>query len=426
MVAKTGLVLISALMFGVTGRSNQQQSNEVETYTIIDLGALMSENLLGGAEASVAFALNENGEVAGISAFSGGFVWIDDITIISNPGLQHAVRWTDGLLEDLGAVEFPAPGCSPLGCESRGLSINDLGDVAGYSAGGSAALTAILWLSEPWENKAAGLQELPHLLTQASKATALNNSMQIVGHSDTLLPLPFFSGPHPVLWQHDGVDWTVTDLGTLGGPYGRALDINEQGQIVGHASDPNVANFLMAFLYLPSPDYGMEAGMHPITPPEVDTNTDPRAINELGQIVGTATGLPWIWLPEPAYGLPAGFSFLDPPPGGGYTILTDINNHGQIVGTAYVPGILIRAVMWEEGQWIFLNELLPAGSPWTLRNEGEGGKVNDDGVFTGSGLTGQFDENDIPITHAFILKKLPNFASDIPPDLQATRARVLP
>ena len=101
---------------------------------------------------------------------------------------------------------------------------------------------------------------------------------------------------------------TITDIGDLGGPYGRATAVNNSGQITGQA---NVASGNMhAFLWLPAPAYGLSAGMHDLDPNLGQAYAS--GINSKGQIVGWAgAGAPWLWLPQPEYGLPAGTLYLN-------------------------------------------------------------------------------------------------------------------
>lgn len=74
--------------------------------------------------------------------------------------------------------------------------------------------------------------------------------------------------------------WTITDLGTLGGPSSSALDVNDSGQVVGWAF--NAAGQQRAFVWTPANgmlDLGTLGG----------PSSSAHAINNAGQIVGEST-----------------------------------------------------------------------------------------------------------------------------------------
>jgi probable HAF family extracellular repeat protein len=72
----------------------------------------------------------------------------------------------------------------------------------------------------------------------------------------------------------------MTDLGTLGGPYSLAYDINDSRQIVGEAYLSEDVDH--AFVYAD----GIMTDLNTLTPGSGWTLTQARAINDLGQIVG--------------------------------------------------------------------------------------------------------------------------------------------
>ena len=65
------------------------------------------------------------------------------------------------------------------------------------------------------------------------------------------------AGPVPALRNFtQGAGWQLQNLGTLGGPYGRAQAVNNLGQVVGQASDPSGSS-LSPFIWLPVAAYGL-------------------------------------------------------------------------------------------------------------------------------------------------------------------------
>jgi probable HAF family extracellular repeat protein len=141
---------------------------------------------------------------------------------------------------------------------------------------------------------------------------------------------------YPVSW------YKVRDLGTLGGNSGDATDINELGQVTGWSNSPSGSDH--AFIWLPSPAYGLSSGMH-----DLGTLTGYRSraesINDKGQVAGYASiagdgDHAFLWLPEPDYGLSAGMHDLGTiGQVGGESIASGINNNGQVVGRSSCPGI---------------------------------------------------------------------------------------
>jgi probable HAF family extracellular repeat protein len=159
-------------------------------------------------------------------------------------------------------------------------------------------------------------------------------------------------------------------LGSLGGGGARAAAINNGGQITGAARMPD--GWSHAFLY--------ESG----TMKDLGTLPNGKmslayAINDRGQVVGQAdTGPPSFEL-RPVLYEDGAWHELGNPPGGAYTRPWDIDNCGRIVAeTSPQTGDLIGAVLYENGVWVDLNSLLPAGSGWYVFNAtgiNDGGQI---------------------------------------------------
>lgn len=139
--------------------------------------------------------------------------------------------------------------------------------------------------------------------------------------------------------------YTVTDLGTFGGEFSAALDINTAGhQIVGAATLASGA--LRPFLYENGQliNLGTLGGADGIA----------SSINDAGDIVGQA---------DNAQGLRRGFLYHNgvmteiPTLGGSESRASDINASGQIVGQARLPGNNNHAYLYENGQMFDLGTL---------------------------------------------------------------------
>lgn len=160
----------------------------------------------------------------------------------------------------------------------------------------------------------------------STKATAINNSGQIVG----------MSANHAFLWQN-GV---MTDLGTLGGNFSVAHAINDLGQVVGDASTPGEE--IHAFLW--------ENGVMKDLGIPGETSSA-RGININGDVVGASfaknvRGGALLWKAGNRQ------SLGDLGPSGSGSTAISINDKGEVVGVssgfASSQGV-VRAVFWQSG-----------------------------------------------------------------------------
>jgi probable HAF family extracellular repeat protein len=184
---------------------------------------------LSGESTSAATAINDRGQVVGISGACdrarGRF------------SARHAVIWEDGNpinLGDLGGVAWNTP-----------TAINHHGDVAGFSDfpgddNGGLNAHAVLW------PRNGHIQDLDVLSGDSiSLAFGINDHIQVVGQS--IGP----NGSRAFLWE-DGV---LTDLNTLtppGSPFViYANDINDRGEIAGQGCDPCATGATFAVKLIP-------------------------------------------------------------------------------------------------------------------------------------------------------------------------------
>jgi hypothetical protein len=357
-------------------------SARAQSYSVAEVGTLPDATpLVMTPPTSQAEAITESGVVAGSSAISGGSMWISPNVQIAEPWFYHAIRWTNGTVEDLGVLgqdvgpdDFPRPATYAHG-------INNLQQIVGDAT----VLTdgwyhAFVWLPTDAYGMSSGMHELPILATQAH-AWAISDYGVVVGESR----LPGSLGPRAVRWDAANGQWVVSDLGSFSQAYSIAYGSNNLNQITGYATvivPPGQSN-THAFLWLPAPAYGLPAGLNNLTA-GLPAGSIGRDVNELGQVVGRGPDWrPIFWLPAPAYGLPAGVTQLSianafsPQVLAQYGLLapfrgefTGVNNHGVAVGTMDFPfqlpngnyGTATRGIVWKNGQFLLTQQLLPPDS----------------------------------------------------------------
>ncbi len=175
---------------------------------------------------------------------------------------------------------------------------------------------------------------------------------------------------------------TIRDLGTFGGATTRAYGINGKGQVAGQSGGS-------AFLWLPTADYGLPAGMH-----DLGSLGGPTAVanglNDLGQVVGesmTGDGQiehGFLWLPDTDYGLQAGMNDLGTLPGGvlsNFSQAYAISNDGVVVGEVQYNYWGIPCRWTQPGATIDgLGSLAPPGSTY---NWGAAYDINSVGQIAG-------------------------------------------
>lgn len=173
-------------------------------YSVTDLG------VLPGKEASMAAAINEQGQVAGTSTAGN-----------SNASAFRYTNAGKAAMEDI----------SKPGTFSRAFGINTNGQVVGDSNFGNPGVSrAALFFN-------GSVQDLGTLRTGGpfSRATGINASGQVVGFSsekpDQELGRAFIANAP----AQPGFATRLTDLGTLGGPYAQALAINDFGFVTGNS-----------------------------------------------------------------------------------------------------------------------------------------------------------------------------------------------
>src|SRR6476659_4825298 len=193
--------------------------------------------LIPGDTSGAATAINDNGQIVGISGICD--------QAVGRHTAKHAVLWQNGRLTNIG--NFPAAWWNTP------TAINQHGDIVGF-AGDPAfvegdVLHAFMWTRDD------GLRPLKPLKGRTpqhvdSEAYGINERRQVVGVSCDAQQ----TDCRAVVWDHGAYP---TDLNDLKGGYSAFLalakDINDKGEITGRAIDPTTGA-LIAYLAVPVDD----------------------------------------------------------------------------------------------------------------------------------------------------------------------------
>lgn len=176
--------------------------------------------LVEGDTAGAATALNDRGQIVGISG-SCGFA-------VGGPTAKHAVLWDNGRL-----IQIVTPYGDQAPYWNTPMMINEQGDVVGF-AGFPADPAGNFTPPFMW-TKQQGFRLIPLLAGEiAGVATSINERHQIVGYSNDAQ-----GNFHAWIWEQ-GVTRNLNDLieprSALSGPIELAFDINDRGEITGTTS----------------------------------------------------------------------------------------------------------------------------------------------------------------------------------------------
>jgi probable HAF family extracellular repeat protein len=191
--------------------------------------------LISGDSSGAATAINDNGQIVGISGICD--------QAVGRHTAKHAVLWENGTVTDI----YPN---APAQWWNTPTAINQRGDVVGF-AGDPAfvegdILHAFMWTRDD------GIRLLKPLRNRTpehvdSEAYGINERRQVVGVSCDA----DFVDCRAVIWDHGN---TPTDLNDLKGGFSARLetakDINNKGEITGRAVDPTTG-VLTAYLAVP-------------------------------------------------------------------------------------------------------------------------------------------------------------------------------
>ncbi len=276
----------------------------------------------------------------------------------------HATLWRNGQIQNLGTFG---------GYQSYAWSVNNLGQVVGFasnttpdqSTGNVFAFGATQTHAFLWQN--GRMQDLGTLGGPDSDAFVINASGQIAGMSITS------SGAvDPFLWENG----KMIDLGTIGGTFGYPNMINTRGQIVGFSD-------LLGDLQGQGHPFLWENGVLKDLGTLGGLSGEARWINDAGDAAGYAT-FPGdqvvhatLWTNGKIVDLGATADFP-------CSYANGINSRGQVLGALqHCPNSAPReAFLWENGDLVNLNTLIPLGSEIVL---GSADSANDRGEIVALG-----------------------------------------
>jgi probable HAF family extracellular repeat protein len=281
----------------------------------------------------------------------------------------HAFRYDHVGIADVGAL--------PPDSGSWGYGINDNGMIVGGSfvdEGGDPVPHAFL------ADGALALIDLGTLGGDFSFAYDINNVMLITGEASNQA-----NGTHAFIWSPGN----MRDIGTLAsGDRSVGRSINERGQVAGESTFGR-RDATRAFRFTEAD------GMVSLGTLAGGFNSSGYGINNNGQVVGESDTGPILH----PIGRVRGFPFFGTHAflwtegdgmrdlghlGGGTSRATAISNTQQVVGTSSLIDGSAHAFSWTSmGGMLDLNTLLPLNSGWVLV-EADG--INDKGQITGYGL----------------------------------------
>jgi len=192
--------------------------------------------LIAGDSSGAATALNDHGQIVGISGICD--------QAVGRHTARHAVLWENGTVTDI-YPNAPAPWWNTP------TAINQRGDVVGFAGDPGFVegdiLHAFMWTRDD------GIRQLKPLRNRTpkhvdSEAYGINEARQVVGVSCDA----DFVDCRAVVWDHGNTPTDLNDLKTAG--YSAVLtsakDINNKGEITGRATDP-ITGVLTAYLAVP-------------------------------------------------------------------------------------------------------------------------------------------------------------------------------
>ncbi|MBI2826893.1 MAG: hypothetical protein HYX69_19635 [Planctomycetia bacterium] len=352
-------------------------------YYVTDLGTL------GGTD-SRGWGLNAGGQVAGYAATT------DDATVDAFLWTPTSPNATTGTIKDLGTLG---------GTYAWGVGINGNGQVAGVSATtGDAAEHATLWSPTTPGGTNGTLYDLGTLGGTYSQANGVNASGQVAGYSD----MPGDVDSHAFMWKPTtpgGAAGAMYDLGSLGGPFTIAWDINNSGQVAGSSDTTEITyESSHAFLWQPTTPNGTGGTINDLGTLG-GSSSDGNGINNAGQVTGSSRTTDDVavhafrWtpsIPGSTSGTMQDIGTLGGLNSYGYAVSAAGNVVGMSEVDAQVSNNTHAFLYASDTGMVDLNTLVDSFSGWELLDAYD---INDAGQIAGQGLiNGEY--------HAYLLTPL--------------------
>jgi probable HAF family extracellular repeat protein len=301
------LVVSLVAVLAVSGAAGSAGSTQTR-WVIRDLGVF------------TAAGINERGQVVGsapsrMKGADGKPIW-------------HAFRWERGRLSDLGTLVKGGP--------SYATAINERGQVVGWSSASAVGADSRVFL---WER--GSMREVVRGRGGRVEPQVIN------GRGNVLIAVTSGSNPARAVLLRDGKLLRLpVDLGRFYGSVGISTRLNDRNQVVGSRQTSGGERPVL-----------WEGGRLRYFSGARWLGGRAVAINEGGQVVG------WSWPPKGSYYDAVAFLWrngtardIGRPPGTGLPLDTDMNNLGEIVtnlatfdGHGYQDGN--KAYVWREGKW---------------------------------------------------------------------------
>lgn len=320
-------------------------AQQAQHYYVTDLGTL-------GGSFSLAYAINNKGQVDGFSTLPGDAV-------------VHSFVYENGMMIDLGTLGGPnSQSFSGLSDSTQvgGIAETPTSDPNGEDFCGLG--THLICLGFVWHNGI--MKPLSTLGGNNSQVAAVNDRGQAVGFAEEGAIDP--GCPAPQVLQFRPAVWTKGEIQALplypGDTEGFAVWINNVGEAVGAsgpcaAFDPRYAAPLQpqhALLWRNGKaiELGNLGG---------EINNAGFAINDLSQVVG-ASDLAGDNFQHAFLWQKGVMTDLGTLPGDVMSAALGINNRGLVTGVSTDALGNIRGFLWQNGVMTDLNSLIPADSPW--------------------------------------------------------------
>ena len=366
MLAWIAVISVSTLPVMQVVAQGQQQARHVSRYIVTDLGTL-------GGTFSIAFAINDKGQIDGLSTTPG-----DQVT--------HGFFLENGVMTDMGTLGGPnsqalfGPGGA---AQATGLAENGISDPNGEDFCGLG--TNLICLNFIWQNGV--MMPLSTLGGNNAQGSDINNQGQMAGMAETSTPDP--NCPAPQVLQFRPAVWTAGRIQALsvfpGDPDGAGFGINDRGDVVGGSG--TCAAYDQRYGVPFQPQHALLWRRGRTVPIDLGNlggriNNAGFAINALEQIVGASdlTGdqfqHAFLWQRNV-------IRDLGTLPGDVTSAATGINNRSQAAGVSVDAAGNPRAFLWQNGVMIDLNDLIAPNSPLYLMHACS---INSRGQIVGFGM----------------------------------------